>query len=342
MARSQESPFPRAEVGKTNDSGNSFLFPIVRPWFPRYILPRAAGPWDRAATWSNEVIVMSASLPIRALCLAAALSVLALPAPAQTVAQPIPQVRVEKISSARLGEMREVWVSLPDHYDESRDRYPVLYMLDGEINFNSGQVGGIRYAASLGEIPELIIVGVVNTDRSKDIFPEVITYPDGSKDGGRADLFLDFLGDELVPRIDGAYRTLPSRILYGTSNTAFTAVYSLFKRPDLAQAYIAASATLSIPSFLSRRDDWIRGFKGGDRRLVLVMGENDLPTVLSLNGALKESLAELAPSGLTGRLIVIEKGEHVPGQALLEGLRRVYEGWKPAAKGQNETKSDRP
>ncbi len=284
---------------------------------------------------------MFTSFSVRALCLAAALSVLGTQTPAQTVGQPIPQVRIEKIASARLGEMREVWVSLPDRYDETRNRYPVLYMLDGEINFHSGQVGGMRFAASLGEIPDLIVVGVVNTDRSKDIFPEVVTYGDGSKDGGRADLFLEFLRDELIPRIDGAYRTLPSRILYGTSNTGFTAVYALFKRPDLADSYIAASATLSIPIFRGQGDDWIRGFKGGNRRLVLVMGENDLPTVLSLNGALKESLAVLAPSGLTSRLIVIENGEHVPGRALLEGLRRVYEGWKPAAKGQAETGQDR-
>ncbi len=285
---------------------------------------------------------MSTSFPVRALCLAAALGILGAQAPAQAAGQPIPQVRVEKIASARLGETREVWVSLPDRYDETRDKYPVLYMLDGEINFHSGIIGGIRFAASLAQIPELIIVGVVNTDRAKDIFPEVVTYPDGSKDGGRADLFIDFLRDELVPHIDGAYRTLPSRILYGTSNTGFTTVYALFKRPDLAEAYIAASATLSVPIFHDRRDEWIRGFKGGDRRLVLVMGENDLPTILSQNGALKESLAELAPSGLAGRLIVIEKGEHVPGQALLEGLRRVYEGWKPAAKDQSETNRDRP
>jgi predicted alpha/beta superfamily hydrolase len=282
---------------------------------------------------------MSTSRSVRALCLAAVLGVLGTQAQPQTAGQPIPQVRIEKIASARLGETREVWISLPDRYDETQDRYPVLYLLDGEINFNSGQVGGIRYSASLGEIPELIVVGVVNTDRSRDIFPEVVTYQDGSRDGGRADSFLDFLRDELVPRIDGAYRTLPSRILYGTSNTGFTAVYALFKRPDLAEAYIAASATLSIPIFRGRRDGWIRDFKGGNRRLILVTGENDLPTILSQNGALKEALAASAPAGLSSRLAVIESGEHVPGAALLKGLKLVYEGWKPAASGRSGASS---
>ena len=264
----------------------------------------------------------------RLLGLTAALGVLGLPALAQAVHPPISQVRIEKIASARLGEERQVWVSLPDRYDETQDRYPVAYMLDGEMNFNSGLIGGLRQAALLGEMPEFIIVGVVNTDRSKDIFPEVVTYGDGTKDGGRADAFLDFIGEELVPRIEKTFRTEPLRVLYGTSNTGFTAVYALFRKPELAGVYVAASATLSVPVFHANREAWIRGFKGGDRRLVLIMGENDLPTVLSQNGLLKEQCDALAPAGLSCRLAVLGGRGHVPNDSLVEGLRLHFEGWK--------------
>jgi uncharacterized protein len=274
----------------------------------------------------------SASLPclVRALGLTAVLGVLGPPVLAQAARPPIPQVRVEKIASAKIGETREAWVSLPDRYDETQDRYPVLYMLDGEINFNSGVIGGLRQAAFLGEMPEFIVVGVVNTDRSKDIFPEVVTYGDGTKDGGRADRFLDFVGQELIPRVEKTYRTEPLRVLYGTSNTGFTAVYALFRDPQLASVYVAASATLAVPIFSANRDAWIRDFKAGDKRLILIMGENDLPTVLSQNGALKEQCDLLAPAGLTCRLAVLGGGGHVPGNSLVEGLRRAFEGWKTA------------
>lgn len=267
---------------------------------------------------------------VRGLGLAAALGVLASLALAQAVRPAISQIRVERIASARLGETRQAWVSLPDRYDETRDRYPVLYMFDGETNFNSGVIGGLRQAAFLGEMPEFIVVGVVNTDRSKDIFPEVVTYGDGTRDGGRADQFLAFVGEELVPWVDKAYRTEPFRVLYGTSNTGFTAVYALFREPRLAGVYIAASATLSVPIFLANRDAWIRDFKGGDKRLILIMGENDLPTVLSQNGALKEQCDLLAPSGLSCRMAVLGGGGHVPGGSLVEGLRLSFEGWKIA------------
>ena len=253
-----------------------------------------------------------------------------IPVRAWSASKPISPVRVERIASARLGETREAWVSLPDRYDETQDRYPVLYMLDGEINFNSGVIGGLRQAGFLGEMPDFIVVGVVNTDRSKDIFPEVVTYGDGTKDGGRADAFLGFIGEELVPRIEKTYRTEPLRVLYGTSNTGFTAVYALFKDPRLANVTIAASATLSVPILRDNRDAWIREFKGGDKRLILIMGENDLPTVLSQNGALKEQCDLIAPAGLSCRLAVLRGGGHVPGNSLVEGLRLAFEGWKKA------------
>jgi predicted alpha/beta superfamily hydrolase len=237
-------------------------------------------------------------------------------------------VLIEKIVSAQVGETREFYVSLPDGYAASSEKYPVLLMLDGEINFTSGVIGGLRHAAQMGEMPEFIVVGIKNTDRAKDCFPEELTYQDGSKAGGRADRFLDFIGAELIPYIDKTYRSEPFRVLYGTSNTGFTAVYALFHKPEIADMYVSVSATLRVPYFLARRDQMIRDFKGGERKLSLVMGENDFPTILSQNGELKEKCDVIAPAGLTCRFTVVPNAEHVPANALLEGLRVLYKGWK--------------
>jgi hypothetical protein len=119
-------------------------------------------------------------------------------------------------------------------------------------------------------------------------------------------------------------------VLYGTSNTGFTAVYALFRNPELADYYVAASATLRVPYFLAKRDQMIRDFKAGERKLSLVMGENDFPTILSQNGELKEACATIAPAGLSCRFTVIENAGHVPDEALLAGLRGLFAGWKAA------------
>ncbi len=246
---------------------------------------------------------------------------------AEPATLPLP-VEAGALESALLGETREYWVSLPDGYREAGKRFPVIYMMDGEINFNSGCIGGVRLAARMEQMPDFIIVGIRNTDRGKDVYPEAVTYADGSREGGRANQYLDFVREELIPKIEKTYRTDGSRVLYGPSNSGFTTVYALFRNPATADAYIAASATLSIPSFREKRESLVREFKGGKRKLALVMGEKDFPTIISLNGALKEQIETSAPAGLTCRLAVLRGAGHVPANSLVEGLRDLFEGWK--------------
>lgn len=234
------------------------------------------------------------------------------------------------IASTRLGETREYWVSLPDAYREAGKRFPVVYMMDGEMNFNSGCIGGVRLAAQMGEMPDFILVGIRNTDRDKDVYPDVVTYADGTKAGGRANQYLDFVREELIPKIEKTYRADGYRVLYGTSNTGFTAVWALFRSPGIADAYVAASATLMVPSFREKRESLVREFKGGKKQLSLVMGERDFPTIISQNGALKEAIDTTAPAGLSCRLAVLRGAEHVPANSLVAGLRDLFEGWKPA------------
>lgn len=250
---------------------------------------------------------------------------------------PPPPVEIGKIESARLGETREYWVSLPDDYRDGATRYPVVYMMDGELNFSSATIGGLRLAAQLGDIPDFIVVGIRNTDRGRDVYPEVVTYADGSKDGGRANEYLDFIREELVPRVEAKYRASGYRVLFGTSNTGFTTVYALFRDPTIADAFVASSATLSVPSFREKRESLVKEFKGGRRRLSLVMGERDLPTVISQNGALKELIDTSAPAGLSCRLAVVRGAEHVPVDSLAAGLRDVFDGWKITERLTGET-----
>lgn len=89
-----------------------------------------------------------------------------------------------------------------------------------------------------------------------------------------------------------------------------------------------------------KRESLVREFKGGKRQVALVMGENVFPTVISQNGALKELIATSAPAGLTCRLAVLRGAGHVPVNALVEGLRDLYDGWK-APKDPAEGNADR-
>jgi len=236
--------------------------------------------------------------------------------------------KYHKIYSEKIGEYREIYVSVPETYATNSKKYPVIYMMDGEFNATPGLLGGIRYIESLGEIPEFIIVGIMNTNRDKDVYPKEVTYRDGSKAGGRAIQFLSFINDELVPFVNKTYRTENYKILFGTSNTGFTTVFAMFSNPTAFNAYMASSATLSIPDFQSERDSLVKNWQGEERYLYLVMGEHDYPTIIRLNGALKETIDSYKPAGLICRLSVIEGAGHVPANSFVEGLKSLFYEWK--------------
>lgn len=145
------------------------------------------------------------------------------------------------IESKILGETRSVLVHVPESYDRGDRRYPVLYMTDAHEPQNAMIVGLTEQQAWGGTIPELIVVGIQNVDRSRDLTPT-----DDGKGGkvGGASKFLQFLETEVVPLVEKNYRTQPYRVFAGHSLGGLFAVYSLVERPDLFNAYIAASPVL--------------------------------------------------------------------------------------------------
>jgi len=138
--------------------------------------------------------------------------------------QTMPPVRVSSrtgevhqhigFESKILGNRRDVWVYLPPDYEKSRDRYPVLYMGDGQNVFD-GETSYIpnqewradEAAESLirGKfLPPFIIVAVDNgqAERANEYLP---TQSRGS--GGKVYEFGKFLTQEVMPFVDRTYRT---------------------------------------------------------------------------------------------------------------------------------------
>lgn len=157
------------------------------------------------------------------------------------------------LESRLLGEERAYWVHVPASYASGSKRYPVLYLLDGSEHFHSAT--GVVQFMSAGingntQIPEMIVVAIPNTDRTRDLTP---THTNVGFDGkeaaflansGGGDAFLKFIKDELFPTIDSAYRTEPFRILVGHSFGGLLAVHAFLNTPDMFQAYIAMDPSM--------------------------------------------------------------------------------------------------
>lgn len=134
-------------------------------------------------------------------------------------------------------------VYLPNNYESSEAAYPVLYLLDARTRFHH-TTGSVASLARIVHIPEMIVVAVVNTQRTRDLTPpwKSEEKPEDRASvieaGGDADNFLRFLGEELVPHVDSSYRTNSFRILVGHSFGGLFAVHAFVSEPDLFDAFL--------------------------------------------------------------------------------------------------------
>ncbi len=278
------------------------------------------------------------------LALAAAYFLLPHPARAEPSEQPIVVITHESLHSKVLNEDRAVDVYVPPGYASGNDRYPVLYLLDGPAYFLQA-VGLTRFLAGGGplggQIPELIVVSIRNADRNRDLAP--VPKPN-LHDGvwtnrlvsetlphaGGADKFLRFLTAELIPKIEGQYRTAPFRVLFGHSLGGLFALYAFRFSPDFFRGVIVASPPLwwndgeladSIPAFAS-------GLAPSERSLFFSVGdepEGMVQPTLRLDSALRAVHADR----LRWRFTQLPDENHggTPLLTLYNGLRFVFEGW---------------
>ena len=77
-----------------------------------------------------------------------------------------------ELHSAVLGERREIIVGVPAGYEGGDETYPVVYLLDGPSHFHH-TTGTARFLARNGRMPDVIVVAIANTDRTRDMSPPI-------------------------------------------------------------------------------------------------------------------------------------------------------------------------
>jgi predicted alpha/beta superfamily hydrolase len=158
--------------------------------------------------------------------------------------------------STIVGDSYQVHVAVPQQYETAADqRYPVLYLLDANWNYE-GVRGLIDILVGQGRMEPVILValcpvqalqpgyGGTAPSRCRDLTP---TAHPGFPGSGGAAAFAGFLRGELVPHVDGRYRTRPTpddRCLAGHSLAGLFAWYAGFELDDTFHKLIPASASL--------------------------------------------------------------------------------------------------
>jgi predicted alpha/beta superfamily hydrolase len=266
----------------------------------------------------------------------AILVLLALPCAAQQdITPPAPQKVA--VHSKILNEDRTIWVRLPYRFDE-REKHPVLYMTDAGSQVNE-IASSADFLAGEDRMPKIIVVGIVNTNRMRDLTPTRghLHWPDGSvrdfPESGGGDRFFDFVQAELMPEIEKRYHTQPYRIFAGHSLGGLMAIHVLTTRPDLFNAYIAASPALQwddghtfhqAEAFLARTPELRRTL------FFSISSERDAPGEMGdYVNKLTALLKQHAPKGLiwSSERYPDEDHDSTVLRAHYAGLKTVFSDW---------------
>lgn len=160
---------------------------------------------------------------------------------------------IDSIQSRILNEQRKVWVYVPNSWQPgSSQRYPVVYVLDGDGHFYS-VVGMIQQLSQVNGntiCPEMIVVGIPNTDRTRDLTPSHVDadppFMDSafSKTSGGGEQFASFIKNELIPHIDSLYPTEPYKMLIGHSFGGLTVMNIAMNHTKMFNSYISIDPSM--------------------------------------------------------------------------------------------------
>ena len=238
-----------------------------------------------------------------------------------------------------LGEDRRIFVQTPSNM-KPYDAYPVLYVLDGEA-FSIMAGGQVQYLSEAYKIiPSMIVVGIANTDRVRDLTPtHSIIGPDGKPDtsvnafgktSGGGEKFLQFIKEELMPYIESNYPTAPYKILSGHSLGGLMAVYCMVNHPEYFNAYIGISPSVQWDknSMLQQVADKMNTKNASNRMLFFTDANEDAAfhqNQLSLDSLLK---VKNIP-GLKYKRMFYPEETHIsePVKAFYDGIRFIYPNW---------------
>ena len=238
------------------------------------------------------------------------------------------------IKSGVLGEDRIVLVRTPAGYETNKLSYPVLYMTDGDAHMGHTS-STIEFLTRNGRIPDLIVVGVTNTDRTRDLTPAKSTLKNAAGEvqfptAGGADNFLKFFETELIPEIEKQFRVQPYRVFAGHSFGGLFAIHALITKPKLFNSYVAVSPSLQWADFeaLKRSETFFKNQK--DLRVTLFVSLGNEPGGIGEGfDQFKELLAKTNINGFEWQAERMDDEDH--GSVVLRshyfGLRKVYEGW---------------
>lgn len=162
-----------------------------------------------------------------------------------------PTILQHTFDSEVFGAERTISISLPTGYAESDStiNYPVAYLFDGQFNPYFAMVSSVMdYYSQIGEGLPMIVVSIHTTNRSLEFTPKwnhQETFDGWRGNCGSADVLTSSLKNEIIPFIEGKYRTGKYRLGVGHSLGGTYVMQEIFNDESIFDGVIAVSPNLN-------------------------------------------------------------------------------------------------
>jgi len=222
----------------------------------------------------------------------------------------------------QLNRTRRIWIYLPEGYEKSKTRYPVLYLQDAQNVFDAatsfaGEWGVDETLDSLIRkgTRACIVVGIDNGGDKR--LSEYSPYDFELKGNGNSplsvkgegDAYVDFLANTLKPYIDKNYRTRKekqSTMIAGSSMGGLISYYAVMKYPEVfGEAGVFSPSFWVVPEF----DQFVKeSIKKVKAKIFFYAGEQEGESMVSLMDSVADKLGSSTPSIIYK--VVDPKGKH--------------------------------
>ena len=226
------------------------------------------------------------------------------------------------ITSKVLGEDRTVLIHVPEGYETSNDKYPVLYVLGG----SAGDLVEAVQATWHRALPRMIVVAIATTGYRLNTNRDLV--PGGGSDG--AEKYLRFISEELFPYVEQRFRVENHRTLYGESAMGVFVLHTLLERPDAFAGYIVSSpAVASRYAYMAAKaTSAARPQPRRNTGLYVIYGDRDMLDVREGLVKYRPLLEALRSDTLSITIEDLPQETHVPSNSLSKGLKQIFDGYR--------------
>lgn len=247
----------------------------------------------------------------------------------------------KKYESEELQDIRTIQIHLPKGYErDSTTNYPLTIVLDSEYLYDL-YVGNSKLFSHTDRAPKQIVVGIEMAEtRLKDA-----SIDETRKSSLTADSrsFLKFIKEELLPYIEGNYKTSPFLTIVGNGISANLLTHFLRDDTPIFNSYVCLNPTFS-PDISTHMQSYNLSklgtidntyyfymndsqFIGEDKKQQVSALNTYLQTLNIKNFNIKYDLTECSPSNISAI-----------GEAIPRALNKIFEIYSGISKEEFETK----